>query len=317
MRVAHGGGPILALAASLLLAADGGDGARELGRVRWSRDLDEALVRSAHDGHPLFVLFQEVPGCSTCVSFGEQVLSHPLLVEAIETEFRPVFVYNNRPGHDAEVLARFGEPAWSNPVVRLLDAKGRDLVPRRTGVWTPHGIAARMVQALEGAGREVPRYLREAVEETRPRSEERATFGMYCYWSGEACLGGIPGIVASRTGVLAGSEVVEVLFDPEVMTYERLLAEARRRGCADRVVAHTPAQLSLAREIFGGAARLDPGTLRPARSDDQKHYLGRSALRDLELTPTQEVRVNAALAARLDPRAHLSPRQLERLELRR
>ena len=213
---------ILALVAGLLLAAERGDGARELGAVQWGRDLDAALARSAQDGRPVFVLFQEVPGCSTCVSFGEQVLSHPLLVEAIETEFHPVFVYNNRPGRDAEILERFDEPAWNNPVVRLLDSDGNDLISRRAGVWTPHRMGERMVQALDVAGRNIPRFLHETVDETRPRSEERATFGMDCYWRGEACLGAIPGILSSRTGFLGGSEVVEVRFDPDTTTYESL-----------------------------------------------------------------------------------------------
>ena len=101
----------------------------ELGRVAWQRNLDGGLEQARAADKPLFLLFQEVPGCHTCVSFGEQVLSHPLLVEAIESEFVPVAIYNNRGGHDREVLGRFDEPAWNNPVVRLLGPDGRDLVP--------------------------------------------------------------------------------------------------------------------------------------------------------------------------------------------
>ncbi len=302
------------LGATLLLTGAGGGGApRELGEVRWGRDLDAALERGARDGRPLFVLFQEVPGCSTCVSFGEQVLSHPLLVEAIETKFHPVFVYNNRPGRDAEILERFDEPAWSNPVVRLLDSAGQDLISRRAGVWTVREMATRMVRALEAASRQVPRYLREVVDETRVRSRERATFGMYCYWSGEACLGGIPGVLSSRAGHLGGSEAVEVVFDPDVVSYAALLAEARRRGCAERVFPHSAAQIEVARESFSGASRLELGRMREARPRDQKHYLRGSSLRKVDLTQRQEVRVNAALAAGLDPSDHLSPRQIEQL----
>jgi hypothetical protein len=103
------------LLVAVAAAASLGEGApRELGAVEWGRDLDAALARGQAEGKPLFVLFQEVPGCSTCVSFGDQVLRHPLLVEAIETEFVPVFVYNNRGGRDAEILARYGEPSWNN-----------------------------------------------------------------------------------------------------------------------------------------------------------------------------------------------------------
>ena len=43
--------------------------------------------------------------------FGRDVLSNAQLVEAIETEFTPLLIHNNKPGKDAEVLRRFGEPA--------------------------------------------------------------------------------------------------------------------------------------------------------------------------------------------------------------
>lgn len=92
----------------------------ELGKIQWGRDLDHALVAAQISGKPVFVLFQEVPGCQTCVSFGEQVLSHPLIVEVIETAFEPVFVYNNKSGKHAEILRRYGEPAWNNPVASNL-----------------------------------------------------------------------------------------------------------------------------------------------------------------------------------------------------
>ena len=55
------------------------------------------------------------------------VLSHLLLVEAIETAFEPMFVYNNKSGKDAEILRRYDEPAWNNPVVRFLDQAGQEI----------------------------------------------------------------------------------------------------------------------------------------------------------------------------------------------
>ncbi len=304
----------LVLASGVWFGPSFGPGAapRELGAVRWLRDFDGALAQAAADGRPLFLLFQEIPGCATCVSFGEQVLANPLLVEAIETEFVPVLVHNNRSGRDAELLARYGEPAWNNPVVRFLDAEGRDLIPRRAGVWEPHAIGARMVGALEARGRPVPRYLLEVIEETRPHDEGIATFGMDCYWSGEACLGGISGVLGSRTGFLDGSEVVELRFDAEAIGYGDLLREARRRGCADRVFTHDASQLRAAREAFGNAAAPSRGSLREASARDQKYHLRRSDYGRLELTPGQAVRVNAALAHGLDPRLHLSPRQRSR-----
>jgi hypothetical protein len=86
----------------------------EIGLVRWQRDFPAAIIEAGRTGKPVFLLFQEVPGCIGCRTFGSEVLSHPLLVESIEDNFIPVLAYNNRSGGmDAELLARFDEPAWN------------------------------------------------------------------------------------------------------------------------------------------------------------------------------------------------------------
>lgn len=100
---------------------------RELGRVHFERDFERAVQASKASGKPLFLLFDEVPGCSNCTSFGDAVLSDDLLVEAIETLFTPVAVYNNLGGADRDVLDRYREPAWNNPVVRFIDAADHEL----------------------------------------------------------------------------------------------------------------------------------------------------------------------------------------------
>ena len=145
------------------VAAYGGettDNPIEAGDVRWGRDLDAALKNSAKTGKPVLVLFQEIPGCSGVRKFGREVLTHPTLVEAIENEFFPVLVYNNRKGGmDEELLRRFQEPAWNYQVIRFLDAAGRDVIPRKDRVWTTGGVASRMVEALEAANRPVPKSL--------------------------------------------------------------------------------------------------------------------------------------------------------------
>ena len=43
----------------------------ELGDVTWLRNLEEAKVKAAELDKPIFVLFQEVPGCPTCQRFGQ------------------------------------------------------------------------------------------------------------------------------------------------------------------------------------------------------------------------------------------------------
>ena len=107
------------------------------------------------------------------------MLSHPLLVEAIHDAFEPVVIHNNRSGEDAKILARYKEPAWNNPVVRFLDVGGEDLVPRRDGIYTVPGIAARMVLALTAARRPVPEFLRLLALAKRPQFLTKATFAMF------------------------------------------------------------------------------------------------------------------------------------------
>ena len=107
------------------------------------------------------------------------MLSHPLLVEAIENEFVPVVIHNNKKGRDAEILKRYEEPAWNNPVVRFVGADGADLIARRDRVWSMAGIASRMVMALKAAKRPVPGYLESLALDTRPKFIQKASFAMF------------------------------------------------------------------------------------------------------------------------------------------
>ena len=288
----------------------GDDTPKELGRIEWMRDYEAAQARSTAEGKPIFLLFQEVPGCQTCVNFGEEVLSNALLIEAIEDEFIPLAILNNKGGDDRRVLQQFEEPAWNNPVVRFVNATGQDVIPRRDRVWRAGEIADRMVQTLAKADRPVPTYLSALRDELSPQKIETATLSMGCYWAGEACLGELPGLLSSRTGDLGGREVVELRYDSTRLSYREVLGHARSRDCADGVFAHSDAQLSVATELFGPGARRASGLTRDASSRNQKFHLKRSkGLANLELTPAQATKLNHSTWRQNDPTPHLSPRQ--------
>ena len=159
---------ILTLAVVLMLPYGlvANESPNEIGSVNWGRDLDQALSLSGQTGRPVFLLFQEVPGCRGCQDFGRTVLSNPRLVEMIENEFLPVLIYNNRGGEDRRLLERFNEPSWNYQVVRFLDAEGRDIIPRKDGVWTVNHLASRMIEMLQAVGRPVPGSLRALTEES-------------------------------------------------------------------------------------------------------------------------------------------------------
>lgn len=287
---------------------------RELGRVHWRRGYDAAADDARKRGMLLLVVFQEIPGCSTCVNYGRDVLSHPLLVEAMETQFVPVAVHNNARGDDERVLKSFDEPSWNNPVVRILSPDRKTVSIRVTEDYSIAGLAAAMVRALEQSRREVPAYLRLVAEEAaaRRRGVETATFAMHCFWEGEGALGALPGVVSTMPGFVDGMEVVEVEFDPARLSFEKLAGRAKASGCASRVFARNAAQLAQARTLVGSSAVRSDEPLRPDK--EPKYYLLHSDYRFIPMTATQASRVNSALGRKAGPDEFLSPRQLELLK---
>ncbi len=278
----------------------------ELGLVDWGRDLQEALDQSDAK-RPVFLLFQEIHGGAVCQNFGLGPLSHPLMVEAIEELFVPLVIYNNRPGEDAAVLARYGEPAWNNPVVRFLDPDGEDVISREEGVWQTGPLARRMVAALEAAGANVPLWLQVVTREESQLAE--ATFAMHCFWEGEVRLGSLSGVVETRAAWLDGREVVRVRYDPSRVSYERLVEEANRLQCAVRVYAENRSELDAARGLVGARAVPVGNRAVDAPDSDQIRRLRHSFYRWLPLTPMQRTKINAALGSGTDPYAWLSPGQ--------
>ena len=300
---------VAAIATPLAGAADN---PRELGAVHWARDLDSALAQAKACDKPVMLLFQEIPGCDGCQMFGDQPLSHPLLVEAIETLFVPVAIHNNKPGHDAQVLARFDEPASNYPVMRFLNAAGKDIVPRQDQIYSVHDVAKRLIETLATADRAVPEYLRIAMIESEARRDHREglTFAMHCFWEGQASLGAIDGVISTTAMFYDKQEAVEVVFDPTIVSIEELVAAADKAQCATNVYAHGDVQLVHARQVVGDRASAAKSRASAAPSKDQDYWLAQSAYRWLPLTPMQRTKVNAALHLETDANSFLAPSQI-------
>lgn len=103
-------------------------------------------------------------------------------MDAAQTLFVPVCVYNNTKGDaDEKTRLEFKEPAWNNPVTRILDADKKDIVPRNDRGWSVGALARTMVEALETRKAEVPQWLKLLDTESRARATrkiETAVFGM-------------------------------------------------------------------------------------------------------------------------------------------
>ena len=240
-------------------------------------------------------------------------MTHPLMVEAIETLFVPVLIHNNKPGKDAEILKQYSEPSWNNPVIRYLDSNGKDVLARKDGLWTTGATATRMVAALKAAKHKVPAYLQLVADEHTPNVAQ-ATFAMHCYWVGEVNLGAINGVLKTHAGWIGKKEIVRVFYNPNVVNYETLLKTARKLECASTVFIHNAAQMKIAKSLVGEDAVPLPGKSeqRRVRYTEEKYHLRRQPpLRYLPLTQIQLVKVNSAVMGGKDHRVFLSPRQRE------
>jgi hypothetical protein len=260
---------------------------RELGDVMWLRDHGRALTLAAEQSKPVLLLFQEIPGCSTCVRFGQDVLTHPLMVELIANRFVPVAVFNNHPGADAEILRRYDEPSWNNPVVRFLGPDGTELLPKLADRHDALGLHEKITAVLEKLGDDVPGYFRLLgrdllVEYGLSRC---VTYTTPCFWSGETSLAQHPAVITTDAGWVDGEEVVQVHFDSREVSRPDLDAYARAEGFGP---------------IESGGFELDR---------EPQFYLRKNAARHLPLTPAQRTRINLAVPYRIPLSDLLSPQQ--------
>ena len=282
----------------------------ELGCVRWSQSLDEARAESKQAVRPIALLFQRSPAAHSARVFGETALSHPLIVELLETEFIPVRAIKNDP-IDSSVLVQYGEPATGGPVLRFLDSHGNDIVPRRDDVADTHGLAERLAEVFAALGRSVPGYVQVVAEETAPGAREHAWIDVPDLSQSAPQLAAIPGVVGTGTGKLAGREVLQVTYRPARLSFRELLEQVAQEVRVDLVYAGDQAQLETARRLMRGRVRRLQSAPEPvAEPSSDKGYLRRSHLRYLPLTPLQALRINADLANSRGASRWLSPRQL-------
>ncbi|MCB9919284.1 MAG: hypothetical protein H6832_12855 [Planctomycetes bacterium] len=218
-------------------------------------------------------------------------MSHPLLVEAIERCFVPVAIRNNTKGdREAAIRERFEEPAWNNPVLRFVDHRGRDILPRKDRVWSREEVTRRLIAALEAAKAEVPPWLRLLADEFSPKKSV-ITLGMHCFWEGEAALGAIGGVTKTTAGWSSSNEVVRVEYVETVVDDARLM------------------------RAVGASESVTDDKFRSAKLSDRKHALMRSPYRFVPMTEGQRTRVNAALHAGQNASAWLSPRGVKLLRV--
>jgi len=261
----------------------------ELGDVKWNRDYEEALKIAVQENKAVLILFQEVPGCATCRNYGNDVLRHPLLVDAIQNSFVPLCIFNNTKGEDLKILKKYGEPTWNNPVVRIVNSKGKDLVKRVNGNYSKSGLITAMNSALVANGEFIPDYMN-LLEEEWTSKTETCYLSMYCFWTGEKEIAKISGVTGTQAGFMHGKEVVKVDFDKNRISSKEIQKNAAKKSCGD--------------ELF-----IEEKGYR--KDKESKYFLQHNLLRFVPMTALQAAKINSGLASKEDVLHLLSPKQLE------
>ncbi|KAA1242600.1 VPGUxxT family thioredoxin-like (seleno)protein, type 2 [Aquimarina sp. RZ0] len=259
----------------------------ELGKVTWLRDYEIAIKLAKKEHKDVLLLFQEVPGCSTCRNYGHQVLSHPFMVEIIENSFVPLAIFNNKGGKDAQVLSKYKEPSWNNPVVRIIDEQGDNVINRISSDYSALGLFTGMKQALLKKGKKIPEYMNLLEQELTTVDTEKAYYKMYCFWTGEKQLGQLPSVLHTESGFINYSEVVEVTFDAKEITKKEMDTYARFNNM-------TPVSNE---KSFRSSPK------------DIHYYLQHSKYKYLPLTTLQKTKINSALGGGKSTEHLLSPKQ--------
>jgi len=131
------------------------------------------------------------------------------------------------------------------------------------------------------------------IEKAAAPEFETATFSMYCYWTGEATLGQVEGVVASRIGHWGGDEIVQVDYDPNRTDLATLTRALKRQRSFDAVVVHDDEERARAngmveaREI--AMHRGEPHLIEPKHSLRTRY----PTLSSLDLTEEQAIALNS------------------------
>lgn len=131
-----------------------------------------------------------------------------------------------------------------------------------------------------------------ADDATDPPATATATFSMYCYWTGEATVGRVDGVEASRIGHWGGDEVVQVDYDPRRTSLGELVRTLEAQRSFDAVIVSRPAERSeVATALDGKRIEVHRGE---ARFIEPKHSLrvAHPELLDLGLTESQAIALN-------------------------
>ncbi len=286
---------------------------KNLGRVRWLSDYNTALLKMAEENKPMLVYILGNTGNDVLSVRRNEILSHPLIVEAIESNFIPVAV---SPAVAAEhsILSLPGDTKTGT----AMSIVGTDGHPKSKNsddaAWMKH-LTGIMLDALQQEGMAAPVYLKLVNEEfNAAEKRESAVITLHCFWSGEVELGIEHGIVYTEPGYIGDKEALYLEFNGSAISYEDILKSSLDLNLINEAFPMNEQQSTAAHGIMPDKKVVDTtaDAFVPApRKASYKRYLSKSIYRFVPMTEKQAIMVNNALFLDEDPSEFLSPRQLQ------
>jgi hypothetical protein len=269
---------------------------------------------------PVLLVQAEIPGDTEA---GNEIFSHPLIVEAADSLFTTVF---NKGENYSCSASRSASGKSRRTRVGFFDELGNEIVPSLSAdLLTRAGMAEAMIATLEACEQPVPKYLKILYDEERGRINTgpvglpvscyyRAVFGMNDSTLGEVEFAGLDGVISTRAGFLACQKIVQVIYDPVRLSFGAVINYALKRKVGDIIYYQTNdermvAMMQIQRLKENSKLTEFLGTIQ--LDYDPKRALRKSPLRYVPLTDLQATRANRLVHLdRFDEAMHLlSPRQ--------
>jgi hypothetical protein len=297
----------------------------ELGAIQYLHNkIVNAKDHAKECGLPILCVEAEAPGD---IDAGNEVLSHPLVVESAETLFVTVAPIIESKNNCNRYRPSKERKAWYT-TISFLDKDGNELVPCIGGDQLCTAVLVEsMIKSLRLLDLTVPSYLEILREEESgkqmvlpngvvKRIDRQAMFGVEDHATGEVELGGLDGVLQTEAGCFEGQRVIRVAYDSKSLSYGKLLQFALSQKVGNVIYYQSQdervaIQMETSRMYEKPeAVKLDEQA-RFCPIHDSKSALRKTEMRYVPLTDLQAMRANRLIhMGSFNKATHLlSPRQ--------
>lgn len=277
------------------------------------RDIPSASEFALSLSKPLFVLYSETPGDE---DVGVEIFSHPLVVEAIQTDFVPVLC--EQAVTPETPVRRTASGRRCRATVDILEASSLESLIDESlfgDNLTRKSVSNAIMKTLQRRGKPVPKYLEILHQGETTMGVEPRTFaiGTRDPTRGEVEFASLEGVLAVQSAVVNRHGACLVTYDPRCVSFSFLLRTALQQSLCDSVYCkgneeRVASQVEFARFSGSNLVILPFPEESGAIQDDlkSKEALRKTPMRFVPLTPVQSGLANQLIhQGRFNEATHL------------